>query len=325
MKSYASLYLRFVVILFLFGCHEASKTPLTVGDTLEVDLAASTACLQNSVNAASLVGSCGVKPAALPGLLGGLNYVSPTDLVQGSYETFLYNGSNLAPGFHQEIGDSLAQVIRATGTVKVKCYGMSNAKLIFDALAVLAAQSTLDNPNVIFSVAAESGCDLSCWISKGGLPLDAEVDVILLYHSNNKPQSASCTSAKRFPAHAIATRDQLEIFHGYLRAAHPNAKQIIVSSREFGGWSCPPSGKKYLEPVAFEEGFSVKWYVDFHLYDDEFWVRWGPYTWRSDTARSLFRSDGAHPCDSGAIHFAQIWFENLLTDSSSRGWFAASN
>jgi len=35
-------------------------------------------------------------------------------------------------------------------------------------------------------------------------------------------------------------------------------KQIYITSREFGGWSYPPSGTDYREPVAFEEGFPVK-------------------------------------------------------------------
>lgn len=317
-------------VFLLLGCSKDAPVKSVVSEEQVVDEnyeanAPTETCLPNTVNVNSLVGSCNAIPANLPELTLGLNYTSVTDLAQGVYETYLYPDSNTAPASHRAKGDSIANVLRAGGAIKVVCYGMSSSKLIFDNLLSRLPGSSLDNPNVTIVDKAESGCDLGCWISKGSLPFDAAVKVVFLYHSNNKPQSSSCTTAKRFPTHANNTKANLETFLGYVKTAHPNAKMVFISSREFGGWSCPPSGTKYLEPVAYEEGFSVKWFVEAHLGQTTPWIGWGPYTWSRATPRNHFRQDGAHPCTTtGAPAFGQQWFDWLLADPTAKIWFAAN-
>lgn len=315
--------------LFLTACK--AHPPIYDGgsvDSLEVAspspmASGSTACLPNTVSFSSLVGACGVPVSYLPGLLSGGPYISLTDPASVMYDTNLYPGSNEPPSLHSARGDSIAQVLSG-GPIKVACFGMSNSKLIFDDLIARLGTSVLDNPQVSVVDFAESGCDLTCWMSKS-VASDAAVKVVFLYHSNNKPQSSGCDQLKRFPTHALNTQAQLENFLVKIRSAYPNLKQVFISSREFGGWGCAPSSTKYTEPVAFEEGFSVKWFVEAHLNEVSPWIGWGPYTWDSATKRENFRKDGVHPCAViGVPVFSGRWFDFLLNNSSTRPWFAAN-
>lgn len=313
-----------IIAILLVNCNEPMPQQESALEFDADGISAAETCLPNTINVNTLTGACGAVPADLPELTLGVNYTSVTDLAQGVYETFLYPDSNNAPASHRAKGDSISQVLRAGGAIKVVCFGMSNAKLIFDNLVSLLPGSALDNSNVTIVDKAESGCDLTCWMSKT-VAFDAAVKVVFLYHSNNKPQSSACVSSKRFPTHALNTQAQLETFLGKIKSAYPNLKQVFINSREFGGWGCPPSGTKYTEPVAFEESFSVKWFVEDHLNETTPWIGWGPYTWSRTTPRNHFRNDGVHPCTTtGAPAFGQQWFDFLLNDQTAKIWFAAN-
>lgn len=292
-------------------------------------------CTNSSISVNSLVGDCNAVPVNLPEFVSGQNYTATaqSDPAQGVYPTYLYAGQNDVPVYHRQRADSAAALIQPiNGFIDVVCEGMSNSGIVFDGMINVVNASSLDNAQVRFTNLSEGGCDLVCWAGKGVGTVDTKVQVALLYHSNNKPQNGSCASNKKFPGHANATLSQLKTRVTQIRQKYPNLKLIYFGSREFGGWSCPPSNTKYQEPVAFEESFSVKWLIDKQVsgsdpslsYANTPPMLWGPYTWNSDTPRNYFRADGGHPCNTGQAAFGQQWFDFLLSDPTARIWFAAN-
>lgn len=338
-----SIAVSFLLALLL-ACDQSSQldSPLSAerADRMAGNMvsAAPTLCLPNTVSVNSLIGACGAVPATLPALTSGFSYTATSDLSRGAYSTFLYSTGNTKPAHHKRVGDSLALLIKPlsvsgqpspNGSIVVIGEGMSNARYIFDAFASQLTTSKLDNPKVKFKNLSQSGCDLTCWVGNGAGAVDPQVQVALLYHSNNRPQNGVCVDEKRFPYHAQMTRDQLEARVHQLKQKYPNLKLIYLTSRDFGGWSCPPSGSEYREPVGYEEGFSVKWLIDGQsagsdadlAYGTAPYLAWGPYLWSATTSRSYFMPDGTHPCSGGQAFFAQQWFDFLLNDSSSQPWF----
>ena len=321
---------RFVVCsLFLFfaACVDKDGIVLSpIQDFFSARLlrSASSTCLADNVSLNSLTAPCGAIPANLPELTLGANYVAASDLARGVYQGFLYPGQNALPTVHQKRADSVALlIIPINGKIKVVAEGMSNSGMIFDGLINVMNASSFDNSAVQITNFSKGGCDLPCWISNGVGTVDSSVQVVLAYHSNNRPQSTSCVSAKRFPTHALNTKTQLESRFQQLRQKYPKARQFYFFSREFGGWSNPPSGSRNSEPVAYEEGYSVKWFIESHLNEVPV-VLWGAYTWDRMTPRSYFTTDGTHPCIVGQNAFGQKLFDYFLNNSSSRPWFAAN-
>ncbi len=281
--------------------------------------AALNVCLNDGIPVESLVGSCGEGISAIPPLISGETYVALRDTLRQGFAGYLYDGTNTIPARHKRVGDSLGALVRPINNkIRVVAEGMSNAKLIFGGLQLLLSSSSLDNPKVEFINQAQGGCDLDCWIAGGVGTIDKNVQVVLAYHSMNRPQ-AECE--KYFPTHAQSLQAKLEQRLAQLRIKYPRAKQFFFGVREFGGWSNLPSGTGLREPVGFEEGFAVKWLVNSYLGRMPF-VGFGPYTWTPATPRSYFQEDGTHPCNIGQMFFAQQWFDFLLNDSTSKGWFA---
>lgn len=312
---------RFFIFLLLFGCSAERLPTLPVGENFMLQkIARSTVCLSNTVDVNLLTGACGDRVVALPALTLGYNYTALSDPNHGVYATFLYDGSNIPPKGHLVVGDSVALTIRPiSGKIKIVCEGMSSARLVFGAFISQLASSMLDNSALQVVDLSQSGCDLNCWVGKGVGIIDSSVQIVLWYHSNNRPQ-LGCS--KIFPDHALATQAQLEQRLGQIKKKYPNLKQLYVGFREFGGWSCPPSGTELREPVAYEEGFSVKWFTRNHFAEAAPFIGLGPYTWSSLTPRSWFRDDGVHLCSVGAGFMGKKWFDFLLNNSTSRPWFA---
>jgi len=91
---------------------------------------------------------------------------------------------------------------------------------------------------------------------------------------------------------------------------YPNLKIIFISSRTYGGYN---QISKSHEPLAFEEGFAVKWAIQAQInqadrggaidpmagdlsYSAAPWLAWGPYIWASGP---IPRSDGMVWCNDG--------------------------
>jgi hypothetical protein len=298
----------------------------------------------------------GVSPISIHPLTSGVPYVSVTDQMKTPYSTYLYpHQSNEIPAQHQVKGKAIAATIRpldkngnvdlVNGKIAVIAEGMSNTRIEMEAFENLFIQGNpVLHQKLEFRNLSQGGCDLVCWVEKGVASIDRQVQVALVKHSNNRHQHADGTpqsehgpfktrESKFFPSHALVTKDQLKQRILNLKKQYPNLKLVYLTSRTFGGWSCEPAGNEYREPVAFEEGFSVKWLVEDQVLgrNPELafegsnapapWLAWGPYLWDPTWTQDMYRDDGIHPCDRGATLVAQMWYDFLKNESTAWPWF----
>lgn len=118
-----------------------------------------------------------------------------------------------------------------------------------------------------------------------------------------------------------------------MKIEYPNLRQAYISSTTYSGWSCDggASNPGYREPVAFEEGISVKYQIQKQingLTDYQFgtgnplpWISWGPYLWDNSFEQSWYTSDGTHPNTDLKNWVAQQWFDFLDNDPTSNNYF----
>ena len=311
-------------------------------------------CLTPTVPASALTCAFGVKPLSLTSLLNGQPYVSPTDRAQTPYATFLYPNSNTMPAAHRASGQALAKGMQpldthgkvdlANGKIAVIVEGMSNTLYETNALLQFFLQN---NPAVNLKISlvnkSIAGCPLVCWAAKGVAAVDSQVQIVLMKHSNNTPQEPNgmprfpeepftTIASKRFPSHAQTTKGMLKTRILDLKKKYPNLKLLYLTSRSYGGWTCEPSASGNGEPVALEEGFSVKWLLEDQILNKDPdlafsgpnarapWLGWGPYLWDPTWTRDMY-SDGVHPCPPGQMNVAQKWYNFLMQDSTARLWF----
>ncbi len=295
----------------------------------------------------------GVDPSSFSPFPDGNLYIAETDKSQTPYETYLYpNQSNEMPAAHRRKGEEIAATILPLdkdgnvdlkkGKILIVAEGMSNMR---DEMEQFEKRYMSDNaelnPKVEFTSEAEGGCDLVCWIGKGTKGKNKQVQIVMMKHSNNRPQlpdgSPKRANAffrtkedKFFPNHAMVTKNMLKERLHNLKEIYPNLKQVYITSRSFGGYSC---NKDYREPVGYEENFSVKWLIEDQVTgadpDLAFegpdapapWIAWGPFLWDSNWDRSYFSDDGTHPSKKGSNAVADLWYESLSAQSTSRNWF----
>jgi hypothetical protein len=312
-------------------------------------------CLPANIPASLLSCAFDVKPLTLVPLTSGQPYISQTDRTHTPYATYLYSNSNFMPAPHRASGEAIAAAIQplnikgevdtANGKIVVVVEGISNTYHEFNTfINSFFEKNPAVNPKVEMINLAEPGCNLLCWLSKGVGSVDAQVQIVIMKHSNNTPQEAdgaprfpqgpfTTAASKRFPYHADTTRGMLKIRVLNLKKKYPNLKLLYLTSRCYGGWTCAPSANGYTEPVAFEEGFSTKWLIENQITgkDPELafagpnakapWMAWGPYIWDPTWTRDMF-SDGVHPCTSGGqMIVARKWYDFLMQDSAARLWF----
>ncbi len=306
-----------------------------------------------------LVGAFGVQVSTLKPLTDGAAYVSVSDRSHTAYSTYLYPGnSNQMPAAHRAKGEALAATIQplnangnldlANGKIVIIAEGMSNTRSEMEMLDSLFIRGNAAlHAKLEFRNLAQGGCDMVCWANSGVGPIDPQVQVALLKHSNNRAQNAdgspqieigpfTTRDTKTFPAHAQTTNGMLKQRILDLKQQYPNLKLVFLTSRTFGGWSCAPAGDEYHEPVALEEGFVVKWLVRDQIQgtdpDLAFegpnakapWLAWGPYLWDPDWPEDYFKEDGTHPCDAGRKAAAQLWYDFLTQDGAAKTWFLKS-
>lgn len=312
-------------------------------------------CIPANTPASALRCAFGALPMALPPMTQGSTYVSHTDVTKTVYATYLYpNGSNDMPASHRAAGEAIAAGIQplnvrgevdlANGKIVVVAEGMSNTndEMVRFIQAFLSGNPAV-NPKLQFRNLAQPGCDLICWVDKGVGAIDQQVQIVLMKHSNNRPQLANGApqnptppftnaASKRFPTHARLTQDMLKTRILDVKKQYPNLKLLFLTSRIYGGWSCDPAATTYREPVAYEEGFSVKWLVESQILGTDStlafsgpnakapWLAWGPYIWDSTWPQNWYRDD-VHPCTAGQMVVAKQWYDLLMQDGAARPWF----
>lgn len=314
-----------------------------------------TVCDTANVSAQSLTCAFGVSPLSLVPLTAGQLYISETDPSQTPYETFLYPGaSNDMPPSHRAAGEALAASIQPldangnvdieNGKIAVVVEGFSNPFHEMNHFIQYYLQNNpAVNPKVTMVNKSIRGCPLNCWYKKGVDSVDYQVQIVIMKHSNNTPQNADGSprfpdepftnaASKRFPRHALLSKEMLKIRILDVKKKYPNLKLLFLTSRAYGGWTCAPASIGYGEPVAFEEGFSVKWLIEDQILardpDLQFsgpnakapWMAWGPYLWDPTWTQDMF-VDGVHPCTPGLEIVARKWYDFLMQDALGWLWF----
>ena len=313
-------------------------------------------CDVANVQPSALQCAFGVKPLSLLPLTSGQFYVSGSDLAQKPHATYLYTNQNTMPAAHRAGGNAMAASLQPldangkvdliNGKIAAIAEGISNTRLEMDAFLFEFIQNNpAVNPQFKFVNLAEGGCHLICWRDKGVGAIDPQVQIALVKHSNNLGQLSNgmpkdpmapftTIASKRFPTHAQLTQGMLKKRILDLKIKYPNLKLLYITSRCYGGWKCSPADPQAnVEPVAFEEGFSVKWLLEGQVTGSDSvlnysgpnpqapWMAWGPYLWDSSWPQDWFQVNSAHPCAPGLTHVAKLWYDFLMLDSASRPWF----
>jgi len=284
-----------------------------------------------------------------------------TDLGPGTYQGAtggLYPlGTNTMPPAHLALGlAAAARVVPRNaagdpdpaGSVVFASVGFSNAEREFaEFLRLLPATSTIDDQVVVVN-AAQGGEHILTWADPAGRPwrgLEAalaqagvtaqQVQVLWV----KMTQRVGPSPLQPFPESALTFRDQLiQVIH-LLAERLPNVGIAYLSSRTYGGYNTTSSPSP--EPLAYEEGFGVKWVVEQQIAGEGAlnadpaagvvlapWLAWGPYLWADGTtARSdgltwrcdEYSADGVHLQGEGNAKVAAALME-FLREEPTAAW-----
>ena len=149
---------------------------------------------------------------------------------------------------------------------------------------------------------------------------------------------AGPASIGAFPIHATSFQFQLEQVVRAAKVRFPNLAIVYLSSR---ARSYAADASLNPEPYAYEEGFSVKWFLEQQLGGalnsdpargpvEAPWLAWGPYLWADGTVGrsdgllwtcSDLRNDFTHPSQAGVFKIAEQLLNFFKTDPTATPWF----
>lgn len=226
-------------------------------------------------------------------------------------------GSNAPPAFHHDAGLAAATQVPTSGAVMVSL-GMSITRAGFEAWSEIAAT------DAVMVNGACSGCTTGSWLEftdRGWVHAfekltqasrtPADVDVVWM------SVTGSVTAAARV--------SDLETILVRIREAYPNAQQVFVSNRTYGGYKVNVTA----EPGAWEDGPVVREFVLNHLGETAPWVGWAGDVWangeepRSDGLQwfhSDFNDDGLHYSVEGKAKFGRLVRDQFVA-SPFTGWY----
>ncbi len=277
-----------------------------------------------------------------------------TEQYQGATGGLYPNSSNSIPDAHLAVGLRRAQAITPldadgnpdpAGTIGFASIGMSNTYREFGEFArTISSRSGVDS-SVTLVNGAQGGQDLSQWMEGRDRPwegLDSaladagvsrrQVQVVWIKLTDRPAADLP------FPDTALSYRDKMTELVGQLQDFLPNLQIAYLSSRVYGGYNNTTSPSP--EPLAYEEGFGVKWLIERQMNGDPAlaadpdsavvapWLTWGPYLWADGTtARSdglswecrNFRGDGVHPESSGNEKVADL-LADFLESEPTAAW-----
>ena len=294
------------------------------------------------------------------------------DLGANQYNGFLGglypNGSNVRPAGHESAGllianeirplDSLGQIDAANGHIGLVSIGMSNTTMEFEVFEFAANIDVNRNPRVTTINGAQGNQSAFQWadpnssvwnelatiVSLKGL-VNSQVQVAWIKLTVRGSDIGGWGSYPPFPATAALFQSKLKTVVQNLKARYPNIKIAYLSSRIYGGYTI-----NYPEPVAYEEGFGVKWLIEEQINGDPGlafagsspqapYLAWGPYLWadgvgsdgvvggipgRSDGLEypcQDFAEDGMHPSPSGRQKVATQLLNFFNTDTTAQVWY----
>ncbi|MGA9598256.1 MAG: hypothetical protein WBV06_19030, partial [Acidimicrobiia bacterium] len=199
-----------------------------------------------------------------------------TDTYQGQEGGLYPGGSNEVPADHEALGLWRASQIVPRdaagdpdpgGTIVLLSIGVSNTRMEWQNLRRQAVDAVA--PDVTIVNGSQPGEDVSTWQDVAGEPwigiegLLANNDVtpeqvqaawIML------PESVdSVAEIPPFPEDAQTYRDELAVVVRNAMDHFPNLQVAYLSSRMYAGYNT--TGRPNPEPLAYEEGFGVKWLI----------------------------------------------------------------
>lgn len=276
-----------------------------------------------------------------------------TELVGGEYRGEaggLYDGSNLPPDHHLQQGLAAAADVvprgldgspASDGSIGLVSIGVSNTRTEFAAFERLVARDGRVNPALRTANLAQNGAPLGVWTSSSGRPW-LQVDSLLDEAGLTAEQvqvawvklPAQDRGPSRFPREGERYVGQMVEVLQVLRERFPNLRLVYLSSRIYGGYA------DQGEPIAYENGFSVKWTIELQVEDAPEldpssglapWIGWGPYMWADGMqprADGLVWScddfqEGIHPVLSGEEKVGELLLAHFLTDPTATPWFYA--
>lgn len=268
------------------------------------------------------------------------------------------HGSNSRPPAHNAAGLTLADQITPRdenglpandGKIAMITVGMSNTFIEFRAFEDLAAADPDRNPQLVLVNGAFAGQTSEYWVDPQADPWSWQLD--RLDRRGVTAQQVQIAWVKQtrtgpgpFPGKTEQVQADLEAIARNLKFHYPNLKLAYFSSRTR---SYTHNNGLSPEPVAFENGFAVKWLIEQQIngdpnlnYDPALgpvvapYLAWGPYLWidglnpRSDGLiweQADMVGDCTHPSDAGADKVAQQLLAFFKTDATAVPWFLISD
>ncbi len=287
------------------------------------------------------------------------------DLGDGDYQGEnggLYpDGSALPPADHAALGLWHASQIEPrdaagnpdpNGTIVLLSIGVSNTRSEFGMFIRRAGDAVSGDVTLING--SQPGEDIAKWQDIEGFTW-RNVDGALAQNgvTPEQVQAAwiklpdivqSVDAIEPFPSNALTYRDQLEVVVQNANDLYPNLQVAYLSSRIYAGYNT--SGRPSPEPLAYENGFGVKWLIEDQIGGDlalnsdprrgeveSPWLAWGPYLWADGTTPRSdgllwecgdLQDDGIHPSQSGAVKVADMLTNHFTTDPTAAPWFSTS-
>ncbi len=282
------------------------------------------------------------------------------DTYQGEPGGLYPDGSNDLPADHANLGLWHAAQIEPldgagnpdpNGRIVVLSIGVSNTRSEF-GMFIRRAGDVVD-ADVVLVNGAQPGEDISMWQSADSRTWQA-IDGALGQNGVTAEQVQAVwiklpdivngpTEILPFPTNSETYRDQLAVVVQHARDTYPNLRLAYLSSRIYAGYNT--SGRPSPEPLAYENGFGVKWLIADQIAGDASlnadprrgeveapWLAWGPYLWADGTSPRSdgliwecgdLQDDGIHPSQSGAVKVADMLVAHFGTHPTAAPWFAA--
>jgi hypothetical protein len=282
------------------------------------------------------------------------------DTYQGAQGGLYPQGSNEIPPAHLALGlERAADIVPRNeagepdpdGLIVFVAVGYSNTSREFREFEKLLPGTANLAADVVFVNAGQGGQHVLTWTQPGGRPWTT-LDEFLARESvtAEQVQGAWINMAQRvdaqnhadFPETALTYRDAFITVAQLLKEELPNLQVGYVTSRVYGGYNAVSSPSP--EPVAYEEGFGVKWAIETQIAGDPIlnadpdqgdvvapWLAWGPYIWADGTTPrsdgltwpcSEMRGDGVHLNDRGNDKVAGILMEFLQQEPTAAWMFS---
>lgn len=269
------------------------------------------------------------------------------------------DGVNDMPASHLAVGLTRAAAIQPldasgspspAGTVVFASVGFSNPWREFGEFVRLVP--TIDNldDHIVVVNGAQGGEHILEWSDPRGRPwqgLNVELAAAGVTAEQvqglwiKMTQRAGASPIQPFPDDALTYEEELATVVRLLQERLPNLQVAYVSSRTYGGYGGDASPSP--EPIAYEEGFGVKWLIERQIEGDPSlnadpgvgqvaapWLAWGPYLWADGTtprgdgltwACSEYRGDGAHLEATGNQKVAKMLLDFLQAEPTAAWLF----